>query len=46
MRNLKSGRAYIPNEVETKGFLPSHSIGNYGWIFEKLNGESGYVIPK
>jgi hypothetical protein len=31
-----------------KNFLDSHSIGNYGWIFDGsiLNGAPGYVTPK
>lgn len=29
----KSGRAYIPDNVP-QGFISSHSIENYKWIFE------------
>jgi hypothetical protein len=38
------GRAFIP-DGEPKGFLQSHSIGNYKWIFEKLKSKKdvGYV---
>ena len=39
----EGGRAYIPDEVP-KGFLLSHFIGNYMWIFEKqFKGMLGYV---
>jgi len=39
----KMGRAFIP-DGEPKGFLQSHSIENYKWIFEKLKkNEKGYV---
>jgi hypothetical protein len=42
----KSGRAYIPDD-EPQGFISSHSIGNYKWIFEKLNiKDNGYVTPR
>ena len=42
----KSGRTFILTNVTTKGFVKSHSISNYGWIFERQNGLPGYVIPK
>ncbi len=38
----KKGRAFIP-KGEPKGFLQSHSIGNYKWIFERKQNETGYV---
>ena len=39
----KGGRVYIPPEVK-KGFVESHTIGNYGWIFEIKNPlKEGYV---
>ena len=39
----KGGRAFIPKD-EPKGFLQSHSIGNYKWIFNKIvKGDNGYV---
>lgn len=39
----KGGRAYIPN-TELKGFVDSHRIAHYGWIFRTLNiGDKGYV---
>lgn len=45
-------RVYIPIEKRPKdklGFLESHSVDNYDWIFdEKIiqKGEKGYVIPR
>ena len=38
----KDGRAFIPPGV-TKGFKKSHSISNYGWIFNKGINDAGYV---
>ncbi|MBA3665021.1 MAG: fibronectin type III domain-containing protein [Bacteroidetes bacterium] len=40
------GRVFIPN-VDTKSYLGSHSVSNYGWIFttRKL-GMDGYVKPR
>jgi hypothetical protein len=39
-------RAYIPDEVP-KGFLLSHFIENYMWIFtDRKEGMSGYVKPR
>jgi hypothetical protein len=40
----KGGRVYIPDDYSPKGFLPSHSISNYGWIFTRqLADQNGYV---
>jgi hypothetical protein len=39
---FSSNRIYIPPEVK-KGFIESHTIGNYGWIFTKITGQDGYV---
>ena len=47
-KNLpKDRRAFIPYDVP-QGFLKSHSIGNYKWIFgTKLKkGDPGYVNPR
>jgi hypothetical protein len=51
-----SDRVFIPNEYGVtpnkkpmpKGFLESHSISNYGWIFDGTlkTGEPGYVTSK
>ena len=39
----KGGRIFIPDS-EPKGFLQSHSIENYKWIFSKTpKGKKGYV---
>ena len=39
-------KAYIPDNVP-QGFVSSHSIGNYKWIFNKLiEGNRGYVTPR
>ena len=40
-------RVYIPSNNVPKGFLNSHSIVNYGWIFSKqTQGLRGYVVPR
>ena len=45
--NTKGGRAFIPkNQGIPKGFLESHSISNYGWIFGRQEGIEGYVTPR
>ncbi len=41
----KKGRAFIP-KGESKGFLQSHAIGNYKWIFKKEKDAIGYVKPR
>lgn len=41
------GRIFIPTSITTKGFVGSHSISNYGWIFtEQTQGKPGYVKPR
>jgi len=45
-KNIKTGRVFIPNNVTTKGFIGSHSINNYEWIFNKQKNEGGYVKPR
>ena len=43
---IPNGRVYIPSTAP-KGFLPSHQIKNYKWIFTKqLKGMPGYVTPR
>lgn len=39
-------KEYIRDTIVPIGFLNSHSIGHYGWIFEKNKLETGYVTPK
>lgn len=34
---LNGGRVFIPSFITTKSFLGSHSIANYGWIFNIPN---------
>ena len=41
--NVKGGRAYIPDDYQPKGFLDSHTIKNYDWIFNKKSNETGYI---
>jgi len=41
----KSGRAYIPEDV-SQGFVSSHSVENYKWIFTRKMYENGYVMPR
>lgn len=45
----KGGRAYIPTDGSVpRGFISSHSIGNYVWIFkiENVLGPKGYGYVK
>ena len=47
----KSGRAFIPkNQNIPKGFVESHSIVNYGWIFNIQPNQgaasNGYIMPR
>ncbi|MBA3681846.1 MAG: hypothetical protein H0W73_11895 [Bacteroidetes bacterium] len=46
--NTRNGRIFIPSSVTTKSFLGSHSIANYGWIFNIQNvaGPLGYGYVK
>lgn len=53
LAKTQGGRAYIPtNGSVPQGFLKSHSIGNYKWIFKinppSLNSpnKNGYVTPR
>ena len=47
--NIGARRAYIPDNV-VQGFISSHSIGNYGWIFNIQPNQgirsNGYVTPR
>jgi hypothetical protein len=43
--NIGIRRAYIPSNVP-QGFVTSHSIGNYRWIFGLEMGREGYVTPR
>jgi hypothetical protein len=45
IQNIGANRAYIPNNV-VQGFISSHSVGNYKWIFTKIKGQEGYVTPR
>jgi hypothetical protein len=47
-KDIPSGhRAYIPTDGSVpQGFLKSHSIGNYGWIFTRQINQPGYVTPR
>ena len=43
---IGGNRAYIPDE-EPQGFVESHLIKNFEWIFSKRKkGQSGYVTPR
>ena len=45
-RELGGNRAFIPDD-EPQGFVESHLIKNFEWIFEKLTkNEKGYVLPR
>lgn len=40
-------RAFIPTDWYPQGFLDSHKITNYEWIFNILKpGDQGYVVPR
>jgi hypothetical protein len=41
----ENNRAYIPDDV-VQGFISSHSIGNYKWIFTQKEDQRGYVMPR
>jgi hypothetical protein len=43
----RDNRAFIPDDV-VQGFISSHSIENYKWIFTnpKKKGDPGYVTPR
>jgi len=43
--NIGDRRAYIPSG-EKQGFIESHLIENYGWIFTREKGVEGYVTPR
>ncbi len=45
-RELGGNRAFIPDD-EPQGFVESHLIKNFEWIFKKLTkNEKGYVLPR
>jgi len=39
-------KEYIRDTIVPIDFLDSHSIGHYGWIFERTPIQKGYVTPK
>ena len=42
----RGNRAFIPDD-EPQGFVESHLIKNFEWIFSKLKkGQPGYVTPR
>ncbi len=46
--NPNGGRVYIPDD-QPKGFLVSHSIGSFKWIFrqpKRTPNDNGYVTPR
>ncbi len=49
-QTTKGGRVYIPDNFTPKGFLESHTVKNYGWIFTSIqydaNNPNGYVRPR
>ena len=47
-KNPKGGRAYIPINLDgvPQGFISSHSIENYKWIFTRQINQPGYVTPR
>ena len=45
VQGIGERRAFIPDDV-VQGFLDSHSIDNYGWIFNLKTIDNGYVTPR
>jgi hypothetical protein len=45
VENIGMRRAYIPDDV-VKGFVSSHFIENYKWIFTQKEEQNGYVTPR
>jgi hypothetical protein len=45
VKNIGINRAYIPDNV-VQGFISSHSIENYKWIFTRTINDKGYVTPR
>jgi len=45
IKNIGTQRAFIP-EGEEKGFIKSHRIENYKWIFTRNINDEGYVTPR
>ncbi len=46
VKNIGNRRIFIPSGYQHQGFLESHSIGNYGWVFELGEGSKGRVVPR
>ncbi len=44
--STQGGRVFIPDNFWPKGFLDSHTISNYAWIFNKTSNDKGYVRPR
>ncbi len=46
VKGIGDKRVFIPKEEKTQGFLGSHSIKNYDWIFSLPAGSKGYIKPR
>jgi hypothetical protein len=47
--STKGGRVYIPADWPDQGYLGSHTVANYGWVFSELrenDPRGGYVKPR
>jgi hypothetical protein len=45
----RGGRVYIPPDWPGQGYLGSHTVANYGWVFSELrenDPRGGYVKPR
>ena len=45
IQGIYTRRAFIPDDVP-QGFVESHTIKNYKWIFITKRGKEGYVTPR
>jgi hypothetical protein len=43
---IKGKRAFIPDNWKPQGFINSHKIKYYTWIFKKNEKQNGYVTPQ
>lgn len=44
--NLDDRRAFIPKDWKPKGFVESHAVSNYKWIFNIKYGNKGFITQR
>ena len=45
--NNNDNNIFIPDsEEKIKSFRKAHSIDNYGWVFDRLEGQKGFIKPR